>query len=197
MRLTHFVYSRSSSSILVASLLLLLFLINTTSGFIIQEASACQCIDPRPEIYKEADVIFVGTVKHIDRQVPLENARYFTFDVSKSWKGLDTKSITIHNDSSQCDSIPAKVGEEWLIFAYNKDFLKINVGCGGALWTGYPGSSNEETFVQDVKHLEELYTPVELRTGHTMSVNPFPLIVFAAVPIVLGIAAYVILVKRA
>jgi hypothetical protein len=139
----------------------------------------------------------MGTITRIDGQVPLENTRYITFDVAKSWKGVDTKSITIHNDGSQCDSMVAIVGYEYLVFAYNKDFLKINVGCGGSVYTSYPGSSNAEYVARDIKNLEEIYEPIELVEGHTASINPFPIMAFVGGAAAVGIVSFTILIKRA
>jgi hypothetical protein len=49
----------------------------------------------------------------------------------------------------------------------------------------------------DVKNLEDLYTPIELKTGHTVSTNPYPIIALIGIPTVLGVAAFLILAKRA
>ena len=160
------------------------------------DAMACQCDDPRPEIYEEADVIFVGTITKIDAYAPLENTRYITFDVSKSWKAVDTKSITIHNDSGQCDSMVAIMGYEYLIYAKNEDILKINVACGGSIWTGYGGSSNEEHVARDIMQLDALYEPVELTQGHTVSVNIFPPLQILGTLVALGIVAFLIIRRR-
>jgi hypothetical protein len=175
--------------------LVLLFGISTILEFGCRDASACQCVVRRPEIYEESDAIFIGKITKIDRYHPLENTRYITFDVSRSWKGVETESITIHSDNNECAGMVAIMGQEYLIYAKNKDLLKIDVGCGGSIATD-GGSSNEEFVARDIKYLDTLYETVTLREGHTTSVNIFPPLQILGSFIVLAIGAFVFLRRR-
>jgi hypothetical protein len=90
----------------------------------------------------------------------------------------------------------AIMGYEYLIYAKNKDFLKINVACGGSIWTGDPGSSNEESVARDIKYLDALYAPIALREGHTMSVNVFPPLQILGTFVGLAIMAFILISRR-
>ena len=91
-------------------------------------ASACSCMPfPTDEAkaaamaYALADVIFLGTVKHIaPRRLSYMAVRDTTFDVKQSWKGLngaDAVVVRSNNGEIACGYRFRKPGE-YLVFAY-------------------------------------------------------------------------------
>jgi hypothetical protein len=137
-------------------------------SIIIQSASATQCARQSPEIYYErSDVIFVGSVVEIERSGRfLEEGHYVSLNVSKSWKGLDTKQVTLNSAGGRFRDI----GSEHLVYA-DKNLLAIEVSfCGGTI------STDSESFVyRDLAFLDG-QPSIELKNGHTISMNPFPLL---------------------
>ncbi|HEY1037121.1 MAG TPA: hypothetical protein VGE62_00900 [Candidatus Paceibacterota bacterium] len=82
-------------------------------------ASACSCImqpDLNEDALAGASAVFAGTFVS---STPVENGKVLTFDVSKTWKGPNTKTITAHtpNDSAACGWDP-ETGKEYLVYAY-------------------------------------------------------------------------------
>src|SRR5437867_2398758 len=102
-------------------------------SYLFHNASACQCIGLSPEMkYEKSDVIFLGKIARY-------TGGFVTFDVIKSWKGVDTRQITIRNGGvSACDSYPFSQSEpdrQYIVYA-KKNLLEIHVTpCGGTITT--------------------------------------------------------------
>jgi hypothetical protein len=164
--------------------------LSAISGY---DAFACQCSRVAPEYYYErSDAIFTGRATSIDRNTPLDEATHVTFDVSKSWKGIDTKAVTIRTgDGTGCGYYSFKQGQEYLVYG-TKQVASINVDqCGGT-------ASFDSPFVNlDLAFLENKHALLELKAGHTMSVNILPIMTVLGSLVAISIAAFVIIRKRA
>ena len=131
-------------------------------------AFATQCSRHSPETYYErSDIIFVGTVIDIENEPRfLERGQYVLLNVSKSWKGVDTKTITVNAEGGRF-----REGNEFLVYA-DKNFLAMEVTfCGGTIRTESDGLADRE-----LGYLENNHSTIELKADHTMSMNPFPLL---------------------
>jgi len=107
----------------VSSLLLVVYL-----AFGLNVAFACNCVPPRPPAaaIKSADVVFSGTVTDIS--VSGSFGKKVTFDVAKTWKGINspTISVTTQANSAAC-GVGYEVGTLWLVYAYGKRNLSTNL----------------------------------------------------------------------
>jgi hypothetical protein len=146
-----------------------------------------------PEKYYElSDVIFVGRATNIDRNQPFDQAANVTFNVSKSWKGVDTKLVTIRTgDGTSCSSYHFEQDREYLVYG-TRDLSSVDVTfCGGSASIDYsPFVSRDLTF------LENNYTPLELEVGHIRSINLFPIITILGSLVAVSTAAFIILKRR-
>jgi hypothetical protein len=170
--------AKLSLSIVIA---LFLLLQGIAFEYGLQDASATQCVRFSPEMYYErSDVIFVGTVIHMDSEPRfLEHGQYVSLNVSKAWKGIDTKTVTVNAESGRF-----REGNEYLVYA-ERNFLAIEVTfCGGTIQT------DTDLYVgRELSFLEKNYSPLNLKEGHTMSMNPFPLLTLVGGIAGIGIAA--------
>jgi hypothetical protein len=121
---------------------------------------------------------------------------HVTFDVLRSWKGVDTKKVTIHTgDGSSCGSYGFRVDDperQYLVYG-TKDLSEIRVTlCGGTVENG-PYLNN---VIGDLKYLEANFMPIELKAGHTMSVDIFPLLQILGSFLAVAAVAFVI-IRRA
>ncbi|MDF2679104.1 MAG: hypothetical protein K0R47_294 [Brevibacillus sp.] len=107
---------------------LLLFTLSTLLFAIPSSVYACSCVSPGPvkEALAQAESVFAGKVTKIIEPKP--NAQGIissadpvdvTFDVSISWKGVNTKHVTIKTplDSASC-GFSFDVGKEYLVYSY-------------------------------------------------------------------------------
>jgi hypothetical protein len=117
-------------------------------------------------------------------------SQYITFDVSKSWKNVNTKIVAIRtDDGTSCGSFPFRQSQEYLVYG-TKGLSSVDVTlCGGS--TSIEHSTNELTF------LENNYAPLELREGHTMSVNILSIMTIIGIFVAISIAAFAIIRRRA
>jgi hypothetical protein len=99
-------------------------------------AQACSCLGPGPssEAFRQADLVFVGTVSRVDGPNPWtrvnadglvgfglgNEAPVTTFDVGKVFKGVSARELTITGDRTNCD-IRFTPGEAWLVYASSRD----------------------------------------------------------------------------
>jgi hypothetical protein len=147
-----------------------------------------------PERYYEwSDVIFLGRVTSVNENQPHDQAAHITFNVSKSWKGVDTEIVTIRTgDGTPCGFFRFYRNQEYLVYA-TRDISSINVSqCGGT------ASVDESPFVsRDLEFLENNHTPLELNAGRTASISLFPIVTTLASFIAISIAAFVVIRKRA
>jgi hypothetical protein len=143
--------------------------------------------------YELSDVIFIGRVTSIDRNRPLDQAVHVTFDVYKSWKGVDTEVVTIRTgNGNSCGYFRFEQGHEYLVYG-DKDISSINVGlCGGTADIEYtPFVVN-----RDLKFLENSHTQLELKAGYTTSVNLYPIMTIVGSLVGISAVTFVVLVKR-
>jgi len=170
------------------------FSVIITSGYWYQNAFACQYTRFAPERYYEmSDVISIRRVSNTDRNPPLDEATPVSFNVPKSWKGVDTKIITIRTgDGTSCGYYRFEQGQESLVYgAKNLSAIDITL-CGGTATT------DSSPFVNlDFQFLENSYVPIELRAGYTMRINLFPIITIVGSLVAISIAAFVVFIKRA
>lgn len=191
-------------SISTASVILLLMSFSLLVNYVCHKAFACQCVRHSPEMYYErSDVIFVGKVSGRESAAPLEEGTHVTFHVLKSWKGVDTKTVTIHNgDRSSCGSYPFRGDDperEYLVFA-TKDFFEIRTTlCGGTIpMDRLDVDLDLNPFLNIdlyLKYLDDNAMPIELKAGHTESVNIIPPLQILGGFVVVAVAAF-ILIKR-
>ena len=104
-------------------LLIFIALIAIFSNFV----SACSCAGGRTlqQEFGDADAVFLGTVKGIQQPI---GSDFFggqitaNFDVQKSWKGIDSRSINITTGVSEAGCGYSFVqGQDFLVFAYNNE----------------------------------------------------------------------------
>jgi len=102
---------------------------------VMPHAFACSCAVPRPQVYKESTAIFVGKVIEKDGGSMIDGATHVTFDVEKSWKGVDAKTIKVHIDSPACSTAILE-NEDYLVYA-NLDLFEVRMpSCSGTSWMG-------------------------------------------------------------
>jgi hypothetical protein len=163
-------------------------------GYGHQSAFACQCSRLAPDKYYEmSDVIFLGRVASVDGNQPLDQATHVTFNVSKSWKGVDTKVVTIRTgDGTSCGFYRFGQDHEYLVYG-TKTLSTIDVNqCGGTA-----SIDSDADFVnRDLQFLSG-YTPLELKAGHTMSINPIPILTVVGSLVAISLTTFVILKKWA
>jgi hypothetical protein len=178
-------------SVRTSLLIILMISVSLIGNYGRQNASACQVSINRPAIYENSEVIFIGTVTQIDRGVPLEHGSHVTFLVSKAWKGIDTQLVTIHNGYSQysvCGPFPLFKNQEVLVYG-GKDLFEIYLASG--TMTKEPS----QYFERDVQYLDSLYSPIDLKEGHTRSVNIIPFLQILGTLLAISAVAFV-LIKR-
>lgn len=99
--------------------LMLAMLSITSSGYSMnQNAYACQCSPAGPErSFEDSDVVFSGKVSKVDEVYSfLEKEQYVSFANITSWKGVDTKSVTIRAEQ-WCGLNRFNEGIEYLVYA--------------------------------------------------------------------------------
>lgn len=169
----------------------------------LQNACACQCARQSPERYAQSsDVIFLGRViSKVEARAP-EVGSYVTFDVLKSWKGVDTKTVTIHTgDGSSCGSFPFRLDDperlEFLVYG-TQNFGEIFVTlCGGTISRNLQGvdfNSNPYMNVDlSIEYLDNTLSPASLRQGHTWTGSViFPLQILGCLFVAAGAAFAII-----
>jgi hypothetical protein len=185
----------NNTSISSALAIISLFSLGLIANYGFQNASACQCARLTPEMYYEnSDVIFLGKVNSRERAPLSDVGMHVTFDVLRSWKGVDTTKVTIHTgDGSSCGSYGFRVDDperQYLVYG-TKEFSEIRVSlCGGTV--------NDPSLEvnRDLEYLEANFMPIELKTGHTMSVDIFPLLQILGGFVAVAVAAFII-IRRA
>jgi hypothetical protein len=173
---------------------LLIFLAINILGYGSDQAYACSCTRLEPDRHYElSDVIFVGEVVAIDKNRPFEEGAYVTFDVSKSWKGVDAKSVTIHTGEANdpCSYYRFEESREYLVYGTEAIFAIDTRLCSGSIPT------DSDHFVDaNLEYLDSSYSPLQLKSGAITSFNPLPLTVIIGIPLAIGTAAFLILRKR-
>lgn len=169
------------------------------SGLIYQGAFACTCARQESEVhYERSDVVFLGRVIGLGTQ-PHDVAQHVTFNVSKSWKGVDTKIVTIRTGDGigGCQFYRFEQGIEYLVYGV-KDVASINVGlCQAPSPVDSSGSADPSPFVSHDLQFLESRTPLELNAGRTTSINIFPIMAILGSFVAISIATFVIVKKRA
>ena len=190
-RANPFVYNRQGILLLLScTMIISLFLVSSTVPGP-QVAYACQCGGRTPQEYDTtSDVIFVGRLVEMRDNVPFEWSPHITFDVSKSWKGIDTRLVTVHIDDIACET-SFRPGNEYLVHAYRDSFELRMPTCSGTTWT-----ENQEGIAYEIAYLDALYEPVRIIDGHTGGVNALTLIQVLGVSCGIGAVAFVMLVRR-
>ena len=150
-------------SALAISFALALMVCTLASAATIQPAFACSCSPRIPEKYYQSEVIFVGEI--LERGAA-DNEMYVTFNVSQSWKGVETGTVTVHIDSPGC-SPPFIAGLEYIVYGYNNDFGARIKACSGTVST-----ENIEYASRDFGYLNAAYAQIELKPGHTSYTSP-------------------------
>ncbi len=115
-------------------LVTMILLFTSSSHFTNQNAYACQCTSRDPErLFQESDVVFSGKVNRVDEVYSfLENEQYASFDNITSWKGVDTKSVTIRAEQ-WCGLNRFSEGVEYLVYA-DKGLVSIDAkACSGTV----------------------------------------------------------------
>jgi hypothetical protein len=91
---------------------------------IAREEAKCR-IPGLQEAKKEASSVFEGKILEV---TPNENGKTFVFSVSRYWKGVKTKKITIYvNENARFESW-FEVGKKYLVFANLDESKKYVVG---------------------------------------------------------------------
>lgn len=153
-----------------------------------QPASACSCFVPRPGIYEQSTAIFVGRVAEKDGGSPVDYAIHVTFDVQKSWRGIDAKTVRVHLNEPEC-STPFLDNEDYLVFAYLDRFEVKMKACSGTSWMG-----NVEHLEPDISYLNEHYTPIAL-TERTNMFEEEGWLLFLGVFVGISTAAFFVIAK--
>ncbi|MGH9878884.1 MAG: hypothetical protein ACRD5H_14730 [Nitrososphaerales archaeon] len=188
-----------SSVLVIISLLPLTLAVN----YGLQNACACQCIRYSPEKYSErSDVIFLGRISSREEAPPPEVGSHITFEVLRSWKGVDTEKVTIHNgDGSSCGAFPFRLDnpehEQYLVYATN-DFSEIRVTlCGGTIPRYASGVDLELNPLLNadlyLKYLDDNFKPIELEEGHTRSVSIVPPLEILGGLLAVAAAAFIVI----
>ncbi len=115
-------------------LVTMILLVTNSSHFTNQNAYACQCSSQDPgQLFEESDVIFSGKVNRVDEVYSfLENEQYVSFANVTSWKGVDTKSVTIRGEQ-WCGLNRFSGGVEYLVYA-DKGLVSIDAkACSGTV----------------------------------------------------------------
>jgi hypothetical protein len=146
------------------------------------KAFGCQCSRLGPDyLASSADVIFVGKVAAIEQKSQLGQEKYVTFDVLKSWKGVNTETVTIRNgDDSSCGSYPlnrAEAESQYLVYA-NHEYSEIMITlCGGTIPLDTGGIDLDLNPHldprRDFAYLDSSYQPIVLKPGRTPSIDVF------------------------
>lgn len=154
----------------------------------IQPAFACSCSTRIPEKYYQSEVIFVGQI--LERGAA-DNEMYVTFNVSRSWKGVDTRTVTVRIDSPGC-SPPFMAGLEYIVYAYSNDFGSRVKACSGTVST-----ENVEYVSRDFGYLDAAYAQIELKPGHASYASPtFLAIQILSVSAGISVATFFIISRR-
>lgn len=168
------------------------------SGFMYQSAFACTCARPESERHYEiSDVVFLGRVTGVDAQ-PHDVAEHVTFNISKSWKGVDTRTVTIRTgDGTGCGFYRFEQGIEYLVYG-TRDIASINVGlCEAPSPVDSSGSADPSPFVSHDLQFLDSRTPLEIRAGHTASVSISLIATILGIFAAISLAAFVVIKKRA
>lgn len=155
----------------ISTVIMLVTAVIFITNYDFQTAFACQVVDPRPELYERADFIFIGTVTKAHQYAPLENGEHVTLHVTKSWKGVDTEYVTVHNDYGFCGGFPFIEDQSFLVYGF-KNIYEINIPFG----SGSMSAESSSFLDRDTQYLDSHYASIELKTGHTMSVSIFPVL---------------------
>lgn len=171
----------------------------------LQSAYACQCQRLSPDSYYEmSDVIFLGRVMSVESAPLLEVGSTVTFSVVQSWKGVDTRFVTIHTgDGTSCGSYPFRADDpdrEYLVFA-SKSFYEIRVTlCGGTIASDASGADPDMNSLFHIgtylDYFENNFEEIELTSGHTSSVSLVPALQILASFTALAVAAFIITSRR-
>lgn len=103
--------------------------------FLIDIGLACSCIMPATpqESLQDSPAVFMGTVVDIYEPTLLdstasENVRV-TFNVSKAWKGIETKEVTVRTaySSASC-GYEFEEGKDYIVYTYGaSDYLRVSL----------------------------------------------------------------------
>jgi|Tabmets5t2r1_1033131.scaffolds.fasta_scaffold00038_14 hypothetical protein len=122
--------------------------------------------------------------------IRLERAMHVTFNVSKSWKGIDTELTTVHIDNPARPLAEFGIGK-YLVYAY-RDFFEVRMPtCSGSSWT-----ENQGIIRDDIVYLDAHYEPIKIAEGHTGNVNLLPIMQIVGSLCGIAAVAYVILAQR-
>ncbi|MDW0110293.1 hypothetical protein [Sporosarcina aquimarina] len=81
------------------------------------EVKACSCIEAPPvsEAVDQSDAVFLGTVTSIKELV---SNREVTIEVKESWKGVESKTLTVYTGFNSADcGLTIDTGEKYLFYA--------------------------------------------------------------------------------
>ena len=130
--------------------------LNTYLDMVLQPIFACSCGIRRPQVYEDAEIVFVGKVLEKDYSSWIDGAMHVTFGVSKAWKGIDANTVTVHLDSPGC-SPPFLDNESYLVIAYQEIIETKMKACSGTVWMG-----NVDHVEPDIQYLDGHYSQITL-----------------------------------
>jgi len=169
----------------------IIFLLVITFGLLfssIFSVNALSCAEPPPpkEALEKSSAVFVGKVIDINEpsNIDSENPIRITFEVLTIWKGPDNKKIIVKTPDHYWG--PYKMGEEYLIYAYNDE---------GELTTGLCSRTRFLSGAEeDLKELSDGRTPTNSGSNFVPPIsNNFSIILISSVIIVIiGIAIFII-----
>ncbi len=110
---------------ILSSLGLLILMVGMVSH--IPRARACSCIQPEPPAVaaEKSAAVFAGRVTDIDPPAVMTSTldeNKITFDVSRTWKGVDRSPVYIYSSGSSAScGYEFEVGKEYLVYAYENE----------------------------------------------------------------------------
>lgn len=99
---------------LFLSIFLLMGMVSTS-----KEVKACSCIEAPAvsEAVDQSDAVFLGTVTSIKKHA---SNREVTIDVKESWKGIESKTLTVYTGFNSADcGLTVDTGKNYLFYATN------------------------------------------------------------------------------
>jgi len=122
----------------------------------------------------------------MDRNPPLDEAAHVTFNVPNSWKGVDTKRVTIRTgDRTSCGFYRFEQGQEYLAYGAK------NISAIDLTLCGCTATIDSSPFVNlDLQFLENRNVPIGLMARYTMGINLFPIITTVGNLVAISVAAF-------
>ncbi|TBR08782.1 MAG: hypothetical protein EPO62_06110 [Candidatus Nitrosotenuis sp.] len=170
------------------SIIILMFSIVLFSYVMSGQASACECKDLKEEssYLSDSDSIFLGKVRNIEKTNDEYPSYLIRFDVDKSWKGTNTKEISIKSsmDSGAC-AYSFEINQVLIVHAQQENGTLQEKSCG----------TLPAEYVAD--HIQFLDEHIQNNLGNTqVDLHNFLLVSVIGIPVLMGAIGFIIWSKR-